>query len=432
MQYNELVELLPLGDQGEMDLGLDSMYQLMALLDNPQDKTPMIHIAGTNGKGSTASFVSHILREAGFRVGMFTSPSLVEFNERIQVNGESISDEQILKQAHVIKEAVAGSDLHMSEFELFAAMAFLHFQQECDIAIVEVGLGGRLDATNVITEPLVTVITKIGLDHTQILGDTLEQIASEKAEIIKPNTPVILYPQENEQVEKVIYDKAASVSAEVFPVSLEDLSYTLTTDRVQDFVFKNVLYRIKLLEEHQIINATVALETIFVLQKSGMDLNSNVIDQGLAKTTWPARFEWLCEQPHVILDGSHNEDGLEAFKLNLRRYFPGNKKVAIVGFMADKTIDRPLQEVIQDFDIIFTVTPDSPRALDNQALKHKIETLSNEVGHNLVVHASDTLEDALNQAVSMVDLDGLIAIFGSFYFVGIMRQLILAGRNEAV
>src|SRR5699024_5524247 len=142
--------------------------------------------------------------------------------------------------------------------------------------------------------------------------------------------------------------------------------------------------------------------------------------------------EWLCEQPHVILDGSHNEDGLEAFKLNLRRYFPGNKKVAIVGFMADKTIDRPLQEVIQDFDIIFTVTPDSPRALDNQALKHKIETLSNEVGHNLVVHASDTLEDALNQAVSMVDLDGLIDIFRSYDFVGIMRQLILEGRNEAV
>ena len=432
MQYNELVELLPLGDQGEMDLGLDSMYQLMALLDNPQDKTPMIHIAGTNGKGSTASFVSHILREAGFRVGMFTSPSLVEFNERIQVNGESITDEQILKQAHIIKEAVADSDLHMSEFELFAAMAFLHFQQACDIAIVEVGLGGRLDATNVITEPLVTVITKIGLDHTQILGDTLEQIASEKAEIIKPNSPVILYPQENEQVEKVIYDKAASVSAEVFPVSLEDLSYTLTTDRVQDFMFKNVLYRIKLLEEHQIINATVALETIFALQKSGMDLNSNVIDQGLAKTTWPARFEWLCEQPNVILDGSHNEDGLEAFKSNLRRYFPDNKKVAIVGFMADKTIDRPLQEVIQDFDIIFTVTPDSPRALDNQALKHKIKTLSNEVGHNLAVHASDILEDALNQAVSMVDPDGLIAIFGSFYFVGIMRQLILTGRNEAM
>lgn len=432
MQYNELVELLPLGNQGEMELGLDSMYQLMGLLNNPQDQTPMIHIAGTNGKGSTASFVSHVLREAGFRVGMFTSPSLVEFNERIQVNGESITDEQILKYAHTIKDAISDSDLHMSEFELFAAIAFLHFQQESDIAIVEVGLGGRLDATNVITEPLVTAITKIGLDHTRILGDTFEQITREKAEIIKPNCPVVLYPQEKPEVENIIFDKATSVNAEIRLVELNNLSYKLNDERVQDFKYKNVLYQIQLLEEHQIKNAAVALEIIFALQKSGLAINSNAIDQGLAKTTWPARFEWLCEQPNVIIDGSHNEDGLNAFKSNVSRYFPNGKKVGIIGFMEDKAIDHALSEVVQDFDTIYTVTPDSPRALDNKVLKDKIELLSNEVGHMLEVYASGSLEDALNQAVSIVEHDDLIAIFGSFYFVGLMRQLILAGRNEAM
>lgn len=431
MQYDQLVDLLPLSPQGEMDLGLDNMYQLMVALNNPQDKIPMIHIAGTNGKGSTASYVAHILREAGYRVGLFTSPSLVEFNERIQINGKAITDEKLLYYSNIIKEAIEGSKLRMSEFELFTALAFLSFEEECDIAIMEVGLGGRLDATNVIAKPVVTAITKIGLDHTSILGDTLEEIAAEKAEIIKPGCPVIVYPQNHSGVDEIIINKAMEQQASVIQVEVEDLDYNLNDESVQDFKYKNVLYRISLLEEHQIINAAVALEICFALQKMGWDLNSNVIDQGLLKTVWPARFEWICKQPHVIIDGSHNEDGLKALKANLNRYFPNERRLAIVGFMKDKDVDEPLREVMETFEVVITVTPDSPRALSAQELKQKIETL-NQTNHSQDVFAANSLEEALKQAISLAESSDLITIFGSFYFVGQMRQMILTGRNEDI
>lgn len=431
MQYDQLVELLPLGPQGEMDLGLDSMYQLMAALNNPQDKVPTIHIAGTNGKGSTSSYVAHILREAGYRVGLFTSPSLVEFNERIQINGKAITDDQLLHYTHIIKEAIEGTELKLTEFELFTALGFLYFEDKCDIAIIEVGLGGRIDATNVIANPVVTAITKIGLDHIAILGDTLEEIAREKAEIIKPGSPVIVYPQNHTGINDIIFNKAKEQQSPLIQVSIEDLDYNLNNESVQDFKYKNVLYRISLLEEHQIINAAVALEICFALQKIGWDLNSNVIDQGLAKTVWPARFEWICKQPNVIIDGSHNEDGLHALKANLDRYFPNERRLAIVGFMKDKEVDEPLKDVIESFDVVITVTPDSPRALSAQELEHKIKTW-NQTNHTQDVFASDSLEEALNRAISLATSSDLITIFGSFYFVGHIRQMILAGRNEDI
>lgn len=431
MQYEELVELLPLSAEGEMDLGLDSMFKLMEIMGNPQNQVPIIHIAGTNGKGSTASFVSQVLKQAGYKVGLFTSPSLVEFNERIKVSGQDISDEDLMAYAKQIQEAVKGTDLQMTEFELFAALAFLCFRDQCDIAIIEVGLGGRLDATNVIAAPSVTAITKIGLDHTAILGETLEEIAGEKAEIIKANCPVVVYPQDDLGVMKVIEDKAHSQDAKVTVVDKDDLAYQLSQERTQDFQYKNVLYQIQALEEHQIINASVALEIIFALQRTGWNIDSNAIDQGLAQASWPARFEWLFENPHVIIDGSHNEDGLKALHSNLDRYFSSQSRIAIIGFMADKVVDGPLKELLESFELVITVTPDSPRALSAEELKDKVEAWKNPKD-NQKIYASQSLDDALDYATEWAQPDDLIAIFGSFYFVGQIRQMILAGRNEEV
>lgn len=431
MKYNQLVDLLPLSEEGKMVLRLDNMYLLMEALGNPQDSIPMIHIAGTNGKGSTASFVSHMLQEAGYKVGLFSSPSLIEFNERIQVNGQFITDEELLTYARRIQQAVADSELEMTEFELFTTLAFMHFEQECDIAIMEVGLGGALDATNVIASPAVTAITKIGLDHTAILGDTLEEIAGEKAGIIKPNTPVVVYPQNHAGVDEVILNRASEQDAPVTYIDMNALSYELSSDRTQDFQYKNVLYQINLLEEHQIKNAVVALEIIFTLQKSDWALDSNAIDQGLYKTVWPARFELISDAPTVIIDGSHNEDGLQAFKANLNRYFKTERKIGVIGFMRDKQVDEALANVIADFDVMITVTPDTPRALSAEELKDKIIEL-NTSHPNQEVFTSQSLDDALDQAVSLAMPEDVIAIFGSFYFVGFMRQMILAGRNEEI
>lgn len=431
MQYEELVEILPLGAEGEMVLGLDAMFQLMEALGNPQNQIPMIHIAGTNGKGSTAAFVNQVLQEAGYKVGLFTSPSLVEFNERIRVNSQPISDSELMAYAKQIQEAVEGTDLEMTEFELFAALAFLCFSDQCDIAIIEVGLGGRLDATNVIASPAVTAIMKIGLDHTAILGDSLEEIATEKAEIIKPNCPVVVYPQESLGVREVISEKAQSQDAPMTVVDLDDIHYTLSNEPTQDFQYKDYMYQIKALEEHQIINASVALEICFALQKAGWDIAGTAIDQGLAEAVWPARFEWLSENPDVIIDGSHNEDGLTALKANLYRYFPSQRRIGIIGFMSDKAIDGPLKDLLEEFEVVITVTPDSPRALSAQTLKEKVESLTHSVD-NQEVYASQSLEDALNYAADLAQADDLIAIFGSFYFVGHVRQMILAGRNEEV
>lgn len=429
MQYEELVKILPLSEEGKMELGLDSMFDLMGHLDNPQDKLPIIHIAGTNGKGSTAAFTASVLEEAGYQVGLFTSPSLVEFNERIQINGEPISDSDLLALSHTIREAIAGTPVQVTEFELFVALAFLHFLQAgCDIAIVEVGLGGRLDATNVIARPEVTAITKIGLDHIDFLGNTLAEIAGEKAAIIKPNSPVVLYPQGDEVV-SVVQEKAEAEGVSLRQVSREDLDFQLNESTEQDFTYKQVHYRIRLLEDHQILNACLALEICFELQKIGWQINATDIDQGLLKTTWPGRFEHISSQPHLILDGSHNVDGLQALKSNLDRYFTGLRRIGIVGFMADKQVDEPLADLVKDFELLITLTPDSPRALSAQALKEKLETM---IEPSSQVIVAESLEDALNQATLAAGDDDLIAIFGSFYFVGKMRRMILARRNEAV
>jgi len=424
MEYETLYNLLPVEEEGKMVLGLETMNQLMDFLDHPESKTPIVHIAGTNGKGSTAAYISTALEKAGYKVGLFTSPSLVEFNERIRVNQKSISDDNLLKLADYIKECVEEKNVQFTEFELFTALAYLAFEKEqCDIAILEVGLGGRLDATNVIKHPELTIITKIALDHQSILGDTLGEIAAEKAGIIKRNVPLVLYPQSSQEAEETIRKQAAKLNANVKAVNSKDLSYELTTEKTQSFKYKDEIFNIHLLEEHQIKNATVAIEALHQLRNNGWNITDHSIEQGLIQTNWPARFEWISKQPDIIIDGSHNSDGVKELSGSLNRYFKTEKKIAIVGMLRDKDIIESLQAILPLFKEVITVAPNSPRALSAKALANEITKLYlPELKH---IHVEDKLEDAYELGLDIVENDGMICIFGSNYYVGRMREIIM-------
>lgn len=428
MQYETLYNLLPVEEEGKMVLGLDTMNQLMDLLDRPETKVPIIHIAGTNGKGSTASYISTVLEAAGYRVGLFTSPSLVEFNERIRVNQRAISDEDLFNLAKQIKERVEKENVRFTEFELFTALAYLNFEQEqCDVAILEVGLGGRLDATNVIEQPELTIITKIALDHQTILGNTLGKIAAEKAGIIKQNVPLVLYPQPSLGAGKVIREKAATLNAELNAVKLKELSYELNIESKQSFQYKNESYEISLLEEHQIKNAAVAIEALQTLQNKGWNVTNRAIKEGLARTEWPARFEWISKRPDIIIDGSHNNDGVKELAKNLNRYFKTKKKIAIVGMLGDKDTTKSLEVILPLFKEVITVAPNSPRALSAKELAEQIK--EQDLFHLKHIHVADTLEEAYEKGLSMTQNDEMICIFGSTYYVGLMREIIMT-REE--
>lgn len=427
MEYEEFETLLPVLGKGKMTLGLDATRELMGLLGDPQDKVPTIHIAGTNGKGSTAIMIATILEQAGYKVGLFTSPALVDFNERIQINRQPISDKDLIAVANLVRQRTAESAIHFTEFELFAAMAWVAFEQaNCDIIVLEVGLGGRLDATNIIKKPLITIITKIALDHQIYLGETLGEIATEKAGILKSSVPLILYPQ-NMEAEQAIIDRAKSLNCPVTHVDLKQLNYELSNSPQQAFEYKNKKYNIQLLEEHQIMNAGVAIETAHLLNEMvGFTVSEFDIQNGLAKTKWPARFEYIQVNPTLIVDGSHNVDGIEQLKKNLLRYFPGRPRIAIIGMLKDKDYEKVLKIILPIFDKVITVAPDTPRALSAAVLATEIESFGAQSKDNIVI--ADDYKDALIKSDLMVksydDQKAMICAFGSFYYVGYIRRLL--------
>lgn len=432
MEYEQFEALLPVLGQGKMELGLDATRRLMSLFDNPQDSLPTIHIAGTNGKGSTAMMMATILEEAGYKVGLFTSPALVDFNERIRINREPISDEQLIWAAEAVRKKTAEIDIHFTEFELFSAMGWLVFAEaECDIIILEVGLGGRKDATNIVKKPLLTLIAKIALDHQQYLGETIYEIAGEKAGILKADVPLILYPQVSE-AKRSILEKATALNSPVTEVDEAQLEFELSNSRQQNFKYKGEQYQIQLLEAHQIVNACMAIEAMHALRQiDGWHIEDEAIKNGLSKTVWPARFEWIQEQPNIIIDGSHNVDGIIQLRHNLVRYFPDSPRIAIIGMLKDKDFHQVLSEILPLFDKIITVAPNTPRALASDTLAEEIAGF-NIQSKDAIVATSD-YQAAYDLSVKWAkeyNDDAVICIFGSFYYVGYMRQIIKKNQIE--
>ena len=403
-------------------LGLDRTRELLGKLDDPQKELKFIHIAGTNGKGSTAAMLSSILEEAGYRVGLYTSPFINRFNERMQVNHQPIPDEELAALTEYVRphaDAMADSP---TEFELITALAMVWFaRQKCDIVVLEVGMGGELDSTNIIDVPEAAVIAAMGLDHVKELGPTMADIARAKAGIIKEGGRVVSYGG-NPEADEVI---AAVCRARNASLCQPDFSAIVPGDfglEGQTFSYKGWRgLRIPLVGAYQMNNAAVVLETVEVLRQRGWSVSDEAVRQGLADTRWPARFEVLRRDPVFIVDGGHNPHGIRATAESLSRLFPGRKITFVTGVMADKDVEHILGLIVPLAEQFFTVRPDNPRAMDAGELAARIEAM----GAKATACAS--VQDGVDRAIQAEGPHGVACALGSLYMSGEVRSCF--GKN---
>lgn len=398
--------------------GLARTRALLAALGDPHKQLRFVHVAGTNGKGSTAAMLDSCLRCAGYKVGLFTSPYIIRFNERIQVNGAPIPDGDLVRLVEQVRPAAAAMADVPTEFELITALGILYFaQQHCDIVVLEVGLGGALDSTNVIDPPECAVITALGMDHVKELGPTLADIAAAKAGIVKPGSPVVSYGGAPE-ADRVI---AAAAAAQNAPLTVADFSkLTLRAAGLdgQTFDYDGLAgLTLPLLAGYQPRNAAVAIEALRALRGRGWQVPDSAIRQGLAQVRWPGRFELLRREPPFLLDGSHNAHGMRATVESLRARFPGEKFVFLVSIMADKDAGEMLRLLLPLAKAFVTVTAPSPRAIPAAELAARIEALGGRVEPADTIPAAVARTDALAAG-------GPAAALGTLYFSGEVREAV--------
>ena len=400
--------------------GLARTRALLAALGDPHKQLRFVHVAGTNGKGSTAAMLDSCLRCAGYKVGLFTSPYIIRFNERIQVNGAPIPDGDLVRLVEQVRPAAAAMADVPTEFELITALGMLYFaQQHCDIVVLEVGLGGALDSTNVIDPPECAVITALGMDHVKELGPTLADIAAAKAGIIKPGSPVVSYGGAPE-ADRVI---AAAAAAQNAPLTVADFSkLTLRAAGLdgQTFDYDGLMgLTLPLLAGYQPRNAAVAIEALRALRGRGWQVPDSAIRQGLAQVRWPGRFELLRREPPFLLDGSHNAHGMRATVESLRARFPGEKFVFLVSIMADKDAGEMLRLLLPLAKAFVTVTAPSPRAIPAADLAARIEALGGSA------EPAASIPAAVERTAALA-AGGPAAALGTLYFSGEVRQAVAA------
>jgi dihydrofolate synthase/folylpolyglutamate synthase len=396
---------------------LSRMRAFMGLLGSPQDDYPSIHIAGSKGKGSVSAFCASALQKGGFKVGLYTSPHLKDFEERIQIDQEPLPRPALVKYVAEIKEAVA-SVPELTTFEIMTGLGFLHFSREkVDIAVIEVGLGGRLDATNVIT-PLVSVITSLYLDHVSILGDTLAKIAAEKGGIIKPGIPVISAPQEAEaqQVIAAIARKNGSKLIEVdreFPYRI--LSRTLDGQLEKDASQQDGIFCIPLLGGFQVINALTAYGALLEIRENGFPVDPAVIMKGFSETVWPGRFEVLRRSPPVVVDSAHNPASMGKLRDTIDEFFPDQDLILIFGISEDKQLSGMLSEILPRTSHLICTRADHPRAMDPWKLADQARA------YGVKTEAISDVGQALSKALSLVDGNQVIVAAGSIFVAASAR-----------
>ena len=427
MKYQEAMKyIMEVGNFGS-NYGLERTYKLLELLDNPQDKLKIIHVAGTNGKGSTTAMITSMLKGAGYKVGMYTSPFLEEFEERIQINGENISKEKfaqlMTKIKYVVDKVIEEGYNHPTEFEIITVLMFLYFATEkVDFAVVEVGLGGRLDSTNVIT-PILSVITSISFDHTNLLGNTLEEIAREKAGIIKEGIPTLIYPQE-EIVERVLREKCEELGAKLYKINKDDakLVEIIKNDKIYQLVKVKLddeyAVKLPLLGEHQILNLAVALKALEVIKDKAPKLNMESIVKSLATVRWNGRLEIMSDSPYVVIDGAHNIQGITQLDKNIKKYFEYKDMYLILGILADKDVEHMVKVITPKAKKVFTVTPNSMRAETAEELLEEVKK------YNESCEAYNAYKNAFEDALKLCKKDDLLLISGSLYMIGEMRGII--------
>lgn len=396
--------------------GLERVRVLLTGLGNPEKKLKFVHVAGTNGKGSICAYLASVLQKAGYKTGLFTSPYIARFNERMKINGREIGNTELADIVEQVKPVAEAMDDHPTEFEMMTAAALLWFSERgCDIVVLEVGLGGRLDATNIIPCPECAVIANIGLDHTAILGETLEEIAAEKAGIVKTGAQVVMYQQQGE-IMRTVRDICDERGAELTVPDFDDISVEFDTREGQVFSYKGENYAIALLGEHQLYNAVCAIETVEILRRRGWEIEHEALEAGLYATSWPARFEIVEAEPWFVVDGGHNPQCALALSDALKRYFPDEKRVLLLGVLKDKDYNGIIEILAPLFDAFVTVTPNSERALSAEELGAALEKYGKRV--SVIGDVSNGVREALDIAE---ELGAMVCAAGSLYICGEVR-----------
>ncbi len=424
MTYSEALEnihsLLSFGSRP----GLDRVSELLRRMGNPQDKLRYIHVAGTNGKGSTCAMLSAILKAEGYKTGLFISPYITDFRERIQINNEPVSEETLtaaVEKTLPIVNQLRDEGIIITEFEYVNALEFyIHAEAKCNVVVLDVGMGGLLDCTNVILPPLCSVITAIGLDHTAILGDTVEAIAEQKCGILKKGSIAVTSKQDARAM-GVIESTAEKLGIPILKsedIEVEVKEISLKGSR---FVYNNREITLPLAGDHQIENAKTALAAVEAVRKEGLlTISDSSIVEGMKNAVNPARLELLSENPVVLLDGAHNPNGIEALKAAIDRFLPDTPIICVMGMLADKDIDSSIALLDGVFERVFTVPIDNPRALSADDLAKKFEN------HAKAVQPFESREDAFDAAYALAKgTDSAVLICGSLYLAGEIRPYIL-------
>lgn len=397
--------------------GLGRTQELLEKMGNPEKKLKFVHIAGTNGKGSTAAMTASILNKAGYRTGLYTSPYIYRFHERIQVDGVEISDEDLTEITEYVKPLADSMAQSPTEFELVCCIAFEYFyRKKCDIVVLEVGMGGAWDATNVIEVPEVAVITNIGLDHTEYLGDTVEKIAETKSGIFKPHGHGVVYrstPSVEAVYERVCAERDVSLRKADFD-GLVLKAHTLEGQVFDCGSRKNLV--LPLLGDHQLHNASVVLSIADTLIGEGWKISEQNIYDGIRDVRWPGRFDIVCRKPLFIIDGGHNPQCIEALVKNIRDYLAGKKVIALTGVLADKDYADMYKPVMPLVDRFVCITPPNPRKLEAEQLARYLRQAGAQA------QASESILDGVKKAMELAGEDGVVLCFGSLYSIGGIRD----------
>ena len=452
MNYIEAMEFLEETKKYGSQLGLTSIRNLMAELGNVQDEIPLVHIGGTNGKGSVGAMLSQVLTESGYKVGRFCTPDVFAYEDEFQMNGINIEKDRLAQLFTKVKEAcdklTSQGKPHPTRFEVETAAAFLWFYEEqCDIALLEVGMGGETDATNLIKRPFVSVLTSISMDHIRFLGNSLGEIATVKSGIIKPQVPIVTMEQKPEAFAR-IEKKAKEMQAELI-VAKADQAQQITqkngryafewnvpdyvheekeavecTEKImldkQDNEFRKMQQEIhinlSLCGAFQVENAVCVLNVLQILQKKYPKITTETIQHGLAHTTWHGRMEQLGAEPDFYLDGAHNEDAVRKLRKTLDEGFSDRRIVYIMGVLADKDYEQMIQMMFRPGDHVYTVTPKNPRALDGKELEKQL------LGQKINARYCENVQDAVLYALRDAQAGDMILAFGSLSYLRNVRE----------
>ncbi len=423
MNCNEAIEYIHSLEKFGIKPGMERIRALCTELGNPQEKLKIIHVAGTNGKGSTSTIISNILRQSGYNTGLFISPYVTDFRERIQYNGNMIEKNELAECVEKVKEAIdklALQDIQPTEFEAVTAAAFLYFKRKnCDFVVLEVGLGGRLDSTNVIVAPYVSVITSISLDHTAILGETVEEIAAEKCGIIKFGAETVAYPFQDEKAMAVICETCKNKLNELRVPDISKL--TVKEERLEGTyaVYDGMEFLLPLAGEHMIYNACTAIEAVRSLSRLAVEISDDAIISGIEKSIMPARTELIRKKPVIILDGGHNEGCANALSTFIKKHLAGKRIIMLSSMMADKDYESYLSIVAPLSQTFIATKADVPRALGSDELCECAKAYCDNC-----YSVADPVK-AVAAARNIMQSDDVLIVCGSFYLAGEIRDCLL-------